>query len=526
MKMVKSLLLGSAASLAVISMGQAADLPVKAKPVEYVKVCSLYGAGFYYMPGTDICIKIGGWARAEIGYGNVNGNFTTGPFNGVTNQRSISNVVGRARGYITADAREQTSYGTVRGYIAVGLSTNDVGLNTAANQFSANRAFVQWAGFTGGLAQSFYDFYSVPATSYWGSFPASDTGDPGWLVFGYTAQLGNGLSATISEEARRTTQIIDQQFSVASAGATGSGGTITPGSYFNTLTTNGVTAAGVGAQASGGAALFPGVGAYGGQQMGDLVGNLRVDQAWGSAQVMGVMHQVNATYYSAAQGAGPALANGHPSDAYGWAAGAGLKVLTPMFGEGDYLQTQFNATQGALRYLFFSQNGNYGAVNGSTEAYGVMTDGVYGGSPAGGNNTSVKLTSAWGFNAAYEHHWNSALHTSVYGGYDKVTYGNTANAMLCATEGFGAGAGTAAIAGLGCNNDWSVYFVGTRTQWDINKNFYLGVDVLYENLRSATTGSPVGALGAGGLALSGATALENNTSAWMFRFRAHRDFLP
>ena len=65
MKMVKSLLLGSAAGLVAVTAGQAADLPVKAKPVEYVKVCSLYGAGFYYMPGTDLCIKIGGWVRAE-----------------------------------------------------------------------------------------------------------------------------------------------------------------------------------------------------------------------------------------------------------------------------------------------------------------------------------------------------------------------------------------------------------------------------------------------------------------------------
>ena len=57
MKTVKSLLLlGSAAGLVAVSAGQAADLPVKAKPVEYVKVCSLYGAGFYYMPGTDICL--------------------------------------------------------------------------------------------------------------------------------------------------------------------------------------------------------------------------------------------------------------------------------------------------------------------------------------------------------------------------------------------------------------------------------------------------------------------------------------
>ena len=63
MKMVKSLLLGSAAGIVAISGAQAADLPVKAKPVEYVKICSLYGAGYYYMPGTDICLKLGGFVR-------------------------------------------------------------------------------------------------------------------------------------------------------------------------------------------------------------------------------------------------------------------------------------------------------------------------------------------------------------------------------------------------------------------------------------------------------------------------------
>ena len=52
--MVKSLLLGSAAGLVAVSGTQAADLPVKAKPVEYVKICTLYGEGFYYIPGTDM----------------------------------------------------------------------------------------------------------------------------------------------------------------------------------------------------------------------------------------------------------------------------------------------------------------------------------------------------------------------------------------------------------------------------------------------------------------------------------------
>src|SRR6201988_3144480 len=66
MKMVKSLILGSAAGILAMGGAQAADLPVKAKAVEYVKICSLYGAGFFYIPGTDTCIKIGGYLRAEL----------------------------------------------------------------------------------------------------------------------------------------------------------------------------------------------------------------------------------------------------------------------------------------------------------------------------------------------------------------------------------------------------------------------------------------------------------------------------
>ncbi len=127
MKMVKSLLLGTAAGLVVVTAGQAAELPVKAAPVEYVKICTLYGAGFYYMPGTDMCLKIGGWVRAEVS-DPINGNFANGPFSNNTNTRATNNLTVRARGYITADAREMTPYGVARAYIDVGLSTNTVGL--------------------------------------------------------------------------------------------------------------------------------------------------------------------------------------------------------------------------------------------------------------------------------------------------------------------------------------------------------------------------------------------------------------
>ncbi len=35
-------------------------------PVEYVKVCETYGAGFYYIPGTDTCIRLGGRVRTDF----------------------------------------------------------------------------------------------------------------------------------------------------------------------------------------------------------------------------------------------------------------------------------------------------------------------------------------------------------------------------------------------------------------------------------------------------------------------------
>src|SRR5919204_2755724 len=72
MRSIKHALLLSTAGLIGVSSAQAADLPVKAQPIEYVKVCSLYGAGFFYIPGTDTCLKIGGYLRSDHIYGMAN----------------------------------------------------------------------------------------------------------------------------------------------------------------------------------------------------------------------------------------------------------------------------------------------------------------------------------------------------------------------------------------------------------------------------------------------------------------------
>jgi hypothetical protein len=450
--------------------------------VQYVKICSLYGVGFYYVPGTDMCIKIGGWVRAEYAYGD-NGNFAWGWANNNANNRNTNNSTWRARGYITADARNQTEYGTVRGYLAVGLSTNNIGFDNAGNTFSSNRAFIQWAGFTFGLTQSFFDFYNSPATSYWGSFPASDTGDGGWMVAAYTAQFGNGFSGSIAAEMRRTTQIVNS------------------GTFVR---------AGTGA--------FPGD--YGGFQSPDVVANLRVDQAWGSAQVMGAIHQVNATYYG-----GPnAVSSGHPDDDVGFAVGAGLRLNAPMISQGDYLQAQINYTQGALRYIFQTPNSNYGKVEGADLGFGVLSDAVYGGTIVAGNASQLSLTTAWNVNAAYEHFWNPQWRTSLYGGYAAVSYNDQGNRILCSLLGAGAGsgAGVTSVAAPGCNNDWSTWWIGSRTQWNVTKDFYMGFDVLYSKLNSADVPNNVLPINV----VTGNATTASDADNWQFRFRVHRDFYP
>ena len=504
MKMVKSLLLGSAAGLVAVAGAQAADLPVKAKPVEYVKICSLYGVGFYYIPGTDMCIKIGGWVRAEYAWG-VNGSSTqTFGANPYLNNRATNNSWWRVRGYITADARNQTEYGTVRGYIAVGISTDDLGAGEQQS-FNANRAFIQWAGFTFGRAASFYDFYAGAAVSYFGFYPQSDTGDGGKDVLAYTAQFGNGFSASIAAELPRREQIIG-----APTGALAN-------------QTTGVPAGGVGTILGGGPVSNLG---YGGFQAPDVVANLRVDQAWGSAQIGAAAHQVNGLYYNNTVGALNPEASGHPDDKWGWAVSGGLKLNAPMIGAGDYFQTQVNYTQGALKYIFQNPNGNpYLQDNQGGVAMNVLSDGVYGGRLGNLTATDIELTTAWNVNASYEHFWSPRWRTSIHGGYAEVKYSGPANAILCGAQGFGTGIGNTAVAQDGCDNNWNWWWVGTRTQWNVTKDFYIGLDVAYTKIQSATSSD--------GLYLgpfpAGTNTLARNitdTDNWQARFRVHRDFYP
>ena len=425
MKMVKSLLLGSAAGLVAVTAGQAADLPVKAKPVEYVKVCSLYGAGFYYMPGTDICLKIGGYVRAETTY-HSNGNFSGGPTAGDVNNNTTNEFVMRARAYITADAREQTAWGTARSYVAVGVATTDVGNWLTPSILGFNRAFIQWAGITAGITQSFYDFFSTAADQL--TVPICRTQIPVTLVGGCGPTPPSSATACRRRSRPNSAGCRRSSGPLAARSAGGAAPVFVNGNLATRSLVAGTTTIDLG---------------YGGIQVPDIVGNIRLDQTWGSAQIMGVAHEVNPNYYGPSTLSNGLSETGHPGDEWGWVAGVGLRWNFPYFAQGDYFQAQGTYTQGAVRYMMQGDNApNFGWERGGNLGFGVTSDCVYASTTAavGGpvvNGTGCNLTTGWQVNASYEHYWTPQFHESFYGGITEIRYNSQANNILCVAEGAG-----------------------------------------------------------------------------------------
>jgi len=275
-------------------------------------------------------------------------------------------------------------------------------------------------------------------------------------------------------------------------------------------------------------------------QWPDIVANLRVDQAWGSAQIMGAIHQVSPGYYGTAAGSGGTggAIGGHPNDKIGFAVGAGLRVNFPMIGPGDYLQTQVNYTQGALRYASLTPGGAAppGVFGAPGElGLGFYADGVYCGTSATGvanaacptGASSVNLTTVWSVQAAYEHFWTPSLRTSLVGAYNATSYNSNATSQLCGATTTNTGANTISFTNPAlCSFDWSYWSVSSRTQWNITKDFYVGLEGYYGHLNTMAKGATVNYVGlAAGAQPTGVRTL-NDQEVFVYRMRVHRDIVP
>ena len=153
---IKSLLIGSAAAFAAVSGAQAADAIVAAEPepMEYVRVCDAFGTGYFYIPGTETCLKIGGYVRFQVNVGEEAAYDNSG--NAAYRDREInggpSDWDSGTQVYLTVDAKSDTELGTLTGYIA--LEADNDGWGSYAY---TDEAYIQLGGFKAGLIYSNWD---------------------------------------------------------------------------------------------------------------------------------------------------------------------------------------------------------------------------------------------------------------------------------------------------------------------------------------------------------------------------------
>jgi hypothetical protein len=498
MTTIRNLVLGSAASLLAVGSAGAADLPVKAKAVEYVKVCSLYGAGFFYIPGTDTCIKLGGYLRADVTFnGGIHGQPAWSGDLGQGN-RYRDYFAARSRLALTVDTRTATEYGVVRTFGQADFQFSTLGSNSfnpnvlspASNANLLDSAgggyvaveyvFIQFAGFTFGKSAS---AYATPWQGFPGNINSSLLGgqntDTGVNNIQYTMQFGNGVSASIGLD----DPTVWDRTAVYNLGATGAaitalGGTGTTGN------------------------------AYAGVHAPDIVGNIRVDQAWGLFQISGAAHEVSGSYnvLNTTGAPGGALGlpgaapntlseiSGHPDSKWGGAVMGALQIKNIPTGSGDDIKVDGSYAVGATKYVIatsgtspsfamFSGTGVAGAYQ--SVGLGATTDAVWVPPGIGGSDGQLKLTKAWGIRGAFNHNWSPYWTTSLFGGYSAVRYDgsvgdlNSARGQYCAAFALGhAGQGLTYT----CDPSFNVSQLGVVTRWTPVKNLTFSAEVQWFHL--------------------------------------------
>ncbi|AQS41950.1 MAG: Porin [Candidatus Tokpelaia hoelldobleri] len=187
---IKSLLLGSAAAMSAISGARAADVIVaEPEPVEYVRVCDAYGAGYFYIPGTQTCMRISGYVRADFGGGDNVG------------ARSYNNIKRdtydwRTRATLFFHTASETDLGTLRTLIELRSDWNN-GSDNATGQL--RKGFIELGGLRAGVDDTIFEHW----TGYYGNVIHDDILNPTdkrTNVISYTYNAGNGFSAVIGIE--------------------------------------------------------------------------------------------------------------------------------------------------------------------------------------------------------------------------------------------------------------------------------------------------------------------------------------
>ncbi|HEY8614110.1 MAG TPA: porin, partial [Roseomonas sp.] len=407
--------------------------------------CDAYGAGFFYIPGTDTCLKVGGYVRVDYDYRpqrnstgyirlpNGGPGFAPGNYLYSANTGDLTTNGFYARGTVQMDARTQTAWGTVQTVMALRMDTGSgvmerIGGTTTANigtqgvtATTLESAYIRFAGFTFGQAAQPFDFKSA-----WAWNTPWATGWPnGVRQLAYTHVFGGGFSATVAATDARA--------------------------Y------NGVTSATTAAYPSS----FERAGVV-------WVGNVRYDQSWGSAQIMGAYQRGgnvaggdNRLIYNS-----PGANDVFGTNESGWAIGAGLAINLPMLASGDRIEFQAVYHDRIVNLI-----GDPSINNPSVGAY--ITN------PLGGPSINFANGKGYSLLAQMRHYWLPSLRSQVY-----VSY--TDRKLHTEADGFGIDAPVFAngCGGFVCSGAKGTAFgIGKALVWSPTRNFDIGLELTYLRAR-------------------------------------------
>jgi len=433
-KLAKSLLLGSAAALVATAGATAADLPSKkAAPVQFVQVCSAYGAGFFTIPGTDTCLKIGGRVRADYAMSGKQ-DIETKAAGTVAGIAASQNLYGfEARGRLDLDARTPTSWGTVQTVTSLRVArTGGVLAGTGASSDAGSAsptleaAYIRFAGFTFGVARDNFAF--MPSTFYgaghWGSFAN------GAFQLAYTAVLGGGVSATIAVQ--------DMSYTTLGgvAAANNISGSATGTGYVSAIQGN-----------------F--------SKMPQINARLDWDQSWGSLSLTGAVAQA-------------AMVTSSTSNAYDesktvWAIGAGARINLPMLAAGDQLFLTAAYADGMTEYTTnwtsFKSSDMRRNVGGYVTNHPSWVAGA----------TGLETFKSWNVAGVFTHFWTPQWRSAVLASYGQIEAPASAKAAAWGTNAGGFG-------------DAKVWNIGKQIAFLPARNFEIGIEALYARVSQNVDG--------------------------------------
>ncbi len=485
MGLFRGVLLGTGAALVSVAAAQAADLPSrKAAPVEYVRVCDAYGSGFFFIPGTQTCLRIGGRVRADyalvpgrdmqtatagsadvlVGGTTVAASVPSIPAITAAGVRNTTSFAGNQhlngmemRGRINVDARTQTAWGTVQTAFQLRMSRGNgvISFNDGAStrghgsSSTLESAFIRFAGFTFGAARD--NFSMMPSLTYGAGYWASFGNGAKQLA--YTHSFGGGFSATIALQ--------DHMDTLASS-VDGSG---------------------------------DGTPYYADRTLPQVVGRIDFQQGWGSISLAGAAANIN----------GRNTVNTFDASETVWAVTGGVTLNLPMLAAGSKLYMTAAYADGMTEYTTNYTSFKSTAFARDTGGF-VMNHPSYVFESTGGVDR-IETVKSWNIAALLEHYWAPQWRSIAWASYGQLDAPVTAAGRAwTGTTGFG---------------DATVWNVGKQVAWLPVRDFEIGVEVIYSRVSQDVR---AGAAASAAASTATNTVFRDSQSNVTGRLRVERNF--